>query len=201
MNKINPGIASAMVLSTALQGAVVAALCWPALAISQGSETSAAMHFAQGAGKPGAAQKQPAGSDSRTRPAQTGPVGVNVLLLSDIPRNPDEYVEVGGMRYIYFNSPRLSSPARPLGEPKPRYPEGKITQRNGAVILQLLIDERGSMHRADVVCSAPPFEKSALESVKGLKFKPALGKDGPVRSYLLVAFSYGRGFPCANTPD
>ena len=138
---------------------------------------------------------------AKSRPAESRSVTVQVLLLSDMPRNPDEYVEVGGTRYIHFNSPRLASPARPLGEPKPRYPEGRIGQRNGAVILQLLIDERGSMHRADVVCSAPPFEKSALESVKGLKFRPARDKDGPVRSYMLVEFGYGRGFPCANVPD
>lgn len=133
--------------------------------------------------------------------AQPGAVSIHVLLLSDIPRNPEEYVEVNGARYIYFNSPRLVFRARPLGEPKPRYPKGKFAQRDGAVILQLLIDERGALHQADVVCAAPPFEKSALESVRGLKFNPAVAKEGPVKSYMFVEFGYGRGYPCGRIPD
>ena len=121
--------------------------------------------------------------------------------LSDkLARNPEEYIEAEGKRYIYFNSPRLAAPARPLGEPKPRYPSGKLEQKDGAVMLQLLIDEKGELQQASVVCAARGFEKSAVDSVKGLKFRPARGKDGPVRSYLLVEFGYGRGFPCIPAP-
>lgn len=134
--------------------------------------------------------------------ARSDTVTVQVLMLSDrFARNPDEYIEVAGKRYIYFDSPRLVVPARPLDELKPHYPTGKFEQRDGAVILQLLIDEHGRIERSDVMCSAPPFEKSALEAVKGLRFRPAQSGNGPIRSYLLVEFGYGRGYPCSATPD
>ncbi|HXF66771.1 MAG TPA: TonB family protein [Burkholderiales bacterium] len=143
-----------------------------------------------------------AAQDKKKAPARAETVTVQVLMLTDRhARHPEEYIEVAGKRYIYFDSPRLAVPARPLNEPKPRYPKGKFEQRDGAVILQLLIDEQGTVERSDVVCSAPPFEKSALEAVKGLKFRPAQDKSGPVRSYLLVEFGYGRGYPCARLPD
>ncbi|MBI2295183.1 MAG: energy transducer TonB [Betaproteobacteria bacterium] len=141
-------------------------------------------------------------ADAKTRSAQSKAVSVHVFLLSEQqPRNPDEYLEARGTRYIYFNSPRLAAPARPLAEPKPRYPSGKLAQRHGAVILQLLINEEGALDHVDVVCSAPPFEKSARDSLKSMKFAPARGRDGPVKSYMLVEFGYGRGFPCARLPD
>jgi len=108
---------------------------------------------------------------------------------------------VGGARYIHFKSPRLKSPARPLGDPKLRYPAGRLEQRNGAVVLQLLINEFGWVAQADVVCAAPPFEKSALESVEGLRFQPAVAREGPVKSYMLVEFGYGKGYPCGRIPD
>lgn len=140
-------------------------------------------------------------TDTKARPVRPKEVSVHVLMLSDqLSRNPEEYIEAGGSRYIYFNSPRLAAPARPLAEPRPRYPRGKLEQKDGAVILQLLIDERGELHQASVVCAARGYEKSALDSVKGLKFQPARGKDGPVRSYMLVEFGYGRGFPCIPAP-
>lgn len=140
--------------------------------------------------------------DKKKAPARSETVTVQVLMLTDrLARNPEEYLEVGGKRYIYFDSPRLAVPARPLNEPRPRYPKGKFEQRDGAVILQLLIDEQGTIERTDVVCSAPPFEKSALEAVRGLKFRPAQDKTGPVKSYMLVEFGYGRGYPCARIPD
>jgi TonB family protein len=140
-------------------------------------------------------------SDPGTRPARSNEVRVEVLLLSDkVSPNPEEYIEANGTRYIYFNSPRLAAPARPLMEPKLRYPRAKLERTDGAVVLQLLINEIGALEDASIVCSARGFGTSALESVKGLKFRPAQGKDGPVRSYMLVEFSYGRGFPCIPAP-
>ena len=140
--------------------------------------------------------------DAETRPARGQEVRVRVLLLSEkLKDNPEEYIEVGGVRYIHFRSPRLKSPARPLGDPKLRYPTGRFEQRSGAVILQVLINEYGWVAQADVVCAAPPFEKSALESVQGLKFQPAVAREGPVKSYMLVEFGYGKGYPCGRIPD
>jgi len=138
-----------------------------------------------------------------SRLARPQEVRIRVLLLSDKSRkdDPDEYVEVDGVRYIHFRSPNLKSPARPLGEPRLLYPAGEFVPQNGAVIVQLLIDEEGALTRSDVVCAAPAFERSALESVRGLKFQPAVTREGPVKSYMLVEFGYGKGFPCGRTSN
>lgn len=147
------------------------------------------------------AQAPAAAKEAPTRPARRQEVTVRVLLLADnVQSNPEEYVEIGKTRYIHFRSPRLKSPARPLSEPSLRYPAGKLEQKNGAVILQLLIDERGVLVGTDVVCAAPPFAHSALQSVRGMKFQPAISREGPVRSYMLVEFGYGKGFPCGRMP-
>jgi len=149
------------------------------------------------------AQAATAQKEAPSRPARPQEVRVRVLLLSDKLRqdNPEEYVEVEGVRYVHFKSPRLKSPARPLGDPRLRYPTGEFAQKNGAVVLQLLINEHGWLERSDVVCAAPPFIKSALESVQGLKFQPAVAREGPVKSYMLVEFGYGKGYPCGRIPD
>jgi len=165
--------------------------------------------FAQSQGPAGApqtlrlAQAATTKKEAPTRPAHPQEVRLRVLLLSDklTQNNPDEYVEVEDVRYVHFKSPQLKSPARPLEDPKLRYPTGEFQQKNGAVILQLLIDEQGGLIRTDVVCAAPPFMKSALESVQGLKFQPAIAREGPVKSYMLVEFGYGRGYPCGRIPD
>ena len=165
--------------------------------------------FAQSQGPAGApqtlrlAQAATTKKEAPTRPAHPQEVRLRVLLLSDklTRNNPEEYVEVEDVRYVHFKSPQLKSPARPLEDPKLRYPTGEFQQKNGAVILQLLIDEQGGLIRTDVVCAAPPFMKSALESVQGLKFQPAIAREGPVKSYMLVEFGYGRGYPCGRIPD
>jgi outer membrane biosynthesis protein TonB len=143
------------------------------------------------------------GKEPPTRAARPSEVRVRVLLLTDNKqfKNEEETIEVGGVRYIHFNSPRLKARGRPLEEPKLRYPTGEFSQKNGAVLLQLLINEQGVLEQTDVVCAAPPFERSARESVAGLKFQPALAKEGPVKSYMLVEFGYGKGLPCASIPD
>ncbi len=122
-------------------------------------------------------------------------------MLSDQPNNPNEVLESRGSRYTYLRSPQLVSPARTLAEPKPRYPAGKRAERGGAVLLQLLINERGGLDPVDIVCSAPAFEQRALDSMRGMKFAPARGKDGPVKSYMWVELAYARGFPCASVPE
>lgn len=142
----------------------------------------------------------PAVGGSATEPASKK-IAVNVFLLSGQPKNPDEVLESRGSRYIYFSAPRLVTQSRPLAEPKPVYPAGKKAERGGAVLLQLLINERGGLDHVDVVCAAPAFEQSAVESMRGMKFRPARDKHGPVKSYMWVEIAYGRGYPCASVPD
>jgi outer membrane biosynthesis protein TonB len=179
-----------------LLGAIGLAMTVSAIAHAQSPRAADAPQAAR------LAQSATTQKSAETRPARGQEVRVRVLLLSEkLKDNPDEYIEVGGTRYIHFKSPRLKSPARPLGDPKLRYPTGQFEQRSGAVVLQLLINEHGWVAQADVVCAAPPFEKSALESVEGLRFQPAVAKEGPVKSYMLVEFGYGKGYPCGRIPD
>jgi len=149
------------------------------------------------------AQAANAGKEAPSRPASTREVQVRVFVPSGKVHadDPAEYVEVDGERYVHFRSRHLKSPARPLGDPNLRYPTGILTQRNGAVVVQLLIDEHGEVLRSDIVCAAPVFERSALESVQGLRFEPAVAREGPVKSYMLVEFSYGKGYPCGRIPN
>jgi len=142
----------------------------------------------------GALKKPSAGVPS----APSREVRINVFLLSDRKNNSDEVLESRGFRYTYFNSNRLASPPRLLAEPKPRCPAGKRAERDGAVLLQL--HERGMLDYVDVICVAPAFEKSALDSMRGMKFVPARGKDGPVDSYMRVELAYGLAFPAPPRP-
>lgn len=137
-----------------------------------------------------------------TRPALPDELTVNVLLLEGGgPDKPQDYVEAGGQRYAYFNSPGLKEHVRPLVALRPRYPAMTPEDPDGAVVLQLLISEHGALEQVSVVCAAAAFENSARASIAGMRFSPARGQQGPVKSYMLVEFAYGRGFPCARLPD
>jgi outer membrane biosynthesis protein TonB len=161
----------------------------------------AVFHVAQAAAGAREAVRAPTKPGINAGSASSKQVRVNVFMLSDQPNNPDEVLESRGSRYTYFSSRRLVSPARPLAELKPRYPAGKLAEQDGAVLLQLLINERGGLDYVDVLCAAPAFEQSVRDSLRGMKFAPAQGRDGPVKSYMWVEFSYGRGFPCPGVPD
>jgi TonB family protein len=129
-------------------------------------------------------------------------VDVHVQLLSfAVGETPKDTLQIEDRTYTYFKSPGLRRAAQPLDDIKPHYPAQKPQYVNGAVRLQLLIDEGGRLEQANVLCSNPDFEKSALASVEHLRFTPALAVSGPVKSYMVVEFSYGRGYPCAPVPD
>lgn len=141
-------------------------------------------------------------SQAGLRLAVQDEVSVRVQLLSfEGGQKPVETVLVQGTSYVYFKSSSLRRSTQPLGDINPRYPVEKPHYLHGAVILQLLIDEEGKLEQANVVCSNPDFEKSALASVEHLRFSPALAVTGPVKSYMVVEFGYGRGYPCAPVPD
>ena len=174
-------------------GAAFARLIWPVALIAALSCSSGfAAQSSSG---------RPVKADAGDKTAIDQTIKINVFLLEDMEKNPDEVLESRGSRYTYFNSRRLKTSTRPLSEPKPRYPGGKQAERGGAVLLQLLINERGGLDYIDVICSAPAFEQSAVDSVRGIRFTPARDKHGPVKSYMWVEFAYGRGFPCASVPN
>ena len=114
---------------------------------------------------------------------------------------PADTLDIQGKTYVYFKSPSLRQTAQPLEDAKPHYPENKPEYIHGAVMLQLLIDEEGKLEQTIVMCANPKFEKSALTSIQHMRFRPALSAAGPVKSYMVVEFGYGRGYPCAMVPD
>jgi hypothetical protein len=129
-------------------------------------------------------------------------VNVRVHLLSyEAGNTPVDTLSIQGKTYSYFKSPGLRQTAQPLEDVKPHYPENKPEYVHGAVMLQLLIDEEGNLEQAIVMCANPTFTKSALTSIQHMRFKPAQSVTGPVKSYMVVEFGYGRGYPCARVPD
>jgi TonB family protein len=198
MDERTPDLRAALAPLASFIAVIAASPCQPVIAAPLPLERPALLAQAAGQGK----KAPPPGTAAAGAQAATSKkITVNVFMLSDQSDDPDEVLESRGSRYTYFSSRRLVSPARPLAEPKPRYPTGKKAERGGAVLLQLLINERGGLDHVDVMCAAPAFERSALDSLRGMKFAPAQGKDGPVKSYMWVEFAYGRGFPCASVPD
>lgn len=177
---------------------ILACMCRPGIAAPLLLERPTLLAQAAGAGE---TASRPGVAAAPAKAVASKKVAVNVFLLSDQPKNPDGVLVSRGSSYTYFNSRHLVSPARPLSEPTPPYPAGKLAEQGGAVLLQLLINERGRLDYIDVLCAAPAFKQSALESLRGMRFKPAQGKDGPVKSYMWVELAYGRGFPCPDTPD
>jgi hypothetical protein len=129
-------------------------------------------------------------------------VRVRVYLLSyEGGHKPEDTLTIQGRHYTYFKSPSLRRALQPLDDIKPHYPTPKPNYVHGAVKLQLLINEAGELEQANVICSNPDFEKSALASVEHLRFTPAQTATGPVKSFMVVEFGYGRGYPCAPVPD
>lgn len=74
---------------------------------------------AQGPAEPASviriAQASTTRKEPPTRAARSSEVRVRVLLLTDSKqyKNEEEYIEVGGVRYIHFSSPRLKARGRP----------------------------------------------------------------------------------------
>ena len=136
------------------------------------------------------------------RLATADEVTVRVHLLSyEGNQKPKETEVIQGKTYTYFKAPGLLRTAQPQEDAKPHYPAEKPEYIHGAVMLKLLIDEQGAVEQVIVMCSNPKFEKSAISSIENMRFTPAQNSSGPVKSYMVVEFGYGRGYPCAPVPD
>ena len=97
----------------------------------------------------------------------------------------------------YHPSSALGTPPRPLGDIVPRYPTNDNLQE-GSVVLQILINERGSVDDVIVVRSFPKgiFEAAAVEAFGQAAYSPGKLFGVVVKSQMLieVKFSpYNRG--------
>jgi TonB family protein len=87
--------------------------------------------------------------------------------------------------YLVSQMPRVISEVRPI------YPqEAKDNKLEGAVILNILIDEKGSVRQVEVVESNEVFKKEAILAMKRFKFSPAMvnGKAVAVKIRYVINF-------------
>lgn len=143
--------------------------------------------------------------DGQNRPgvrvAKPEEVKVRVIKYAkDAEDNPNEIMESATGKYVYFNAPQLKQSAHPVADIKPHYPLTKLEYPHGAVSLLLQIDEEGKLEKTSVICANPIFQNSAIASIKEMRFVPAIGANGPAKSYMIVEFSYGVGSPCGPLP-
>jgi len=85
----------------------------------------------------------------------------------------------------------VDRPPRPLRMVKPTYPsEAFVKKIEGTVVLEILIDERGSVVHTRVVQSIPLLDASAVAAVRQWIFVPALKRGRPVATIALAPVSF-----------
>jgi TonB family protein len=89
---------------------------------------------------------------------------------------------------------RTFEPATVVSSVDPVYPASSMS--SGTVVLSVSIDAAGEIRGVKVVKSAGGFDSSALEAIKGWKFKPAMLEGEPVASNVPVAFSFSWPVVC-----
>jgi len=106
---------------------------------------------------------------------------------------PDAIEHLGGPVNSprYYLGPELDQRAIPLQAIEPEYPVAAGV-RDGALMLRLLIDERGRVDDIAVVRAEPEgvFESSARSAFAGAPFSPGVREGAPVKSQLLIEVNY-----------
>ena len=85
----------------------------------------------------------------------------------------------------------VSQMPRVLVEVRPLYPKiAREKQKEGAVVLDVLIDEKGAVRQVNVVESEEVFKNEAVEAMKKFKFSPAnvSGKAVAVKIRYVIKF-------------
>ncbi len=86
------------------------------------------------------------------------------------------------------------TPPKATKSPDPTYPDLPAdTEPRGLVVMLIGVDTRGHVGPVHVVrSSAPVFEKSAVDTVKTWRFKPAKKDGKPVPVQITVEMSFAR---------
>ena len=135
------------------------------------------------------------------RLAATGEASMRVRQYeAGADNNPNESMALDSGKYFYFNAPILKQPTQPLIDAHIHYPTTTLRHPHGAVVLLVFINEQGELEKASTLCANPAFEDSARASIQGMKFVPARDATGPVKSFMIVEYSYGSGAPCGPLP-
>lgn len=93
----------------------------------------------------------------------------------------DDYI-TGVINSAAQYRPGAATAPVPLGSPQPPYPkEAQAAGVEGTVILELVIDKTGKVLRARPAKKVhPALDRAASRHYKNMKFKPSMGKDGPI---------------------
>jgi TonB family protein len=67
--------------------------------------------------------------------------------------------------------------------------------KEAVIYVLLLIDEQGQKIRTQIVRGDPDFDNAVLQSLEKVEFRPAMLKQVPVRSLLLLEFEFRRNPP------
>ena len=74
---------------------------------------------------------------------------------------------------------------------KPEYPETALKERQaGKVILEIVVNQSGTVEAAKVIRSNPAFDTAAMTAVVQWRYKPALKEGKPVRVSLTVVIEF-----------
>jgi len=113
-------------------------------------------------------------------PAQPPPVSSSRLPPVDVPLITDP---------TWYEARQLDVFPRALSAVRPAYPElGPQADLNGEVTIELLVDESGQVHAAEVVRAIPEgyFEAAAVSALLAARFVPGQKDGHPVRSRVVV---------------
>ena len=113
-------------------------------------------------------------------PAQAPPLSSPRLPPVDVPLITDP---------TWYEARQLDVFPRALSAVRPAYPElSQQADLNGEVTLELLVDESGQVHAAEVVRAIPEgyFEAAAVSALLAARFVPGQKDGHPVRSRVVV---------------
>ena len=82
--------------------------------------------------------------------------------------------------------------ARKIKDVPPVYPAAaRAADVSGMVIVQIVVDETGTVGSATIVRSIPLLDQAAIDCVKQWRFTPALANGSPVPSTMVVTVTFG----------
>lgn len=96
----------------------------------------------------------------------------------------------------YYLSEEVDVRVRARGDLKVEYPvSAAVLGSEGVVYVMLLIGDQGQKDRVQILSGPPMFDAAVLQSLEPIEFLPAMLKDKPVASILLLEFEFRRKPP------
>lgn len=91
----------------------------------------------------------------------------------------------------YYDPEEVDVRIQARDEIHPAYPDSaRLKGLEGRVVVEVRVDETGTVRGVDVLDSHPPFDSYALDALRPVRFVAARRLNQPVKSRLLVEFVY-----------